>query len=424
MLRHEHTPSHRDSSPDAGQLPVDWPAIAEAVARELLGDPNPGLSTGPELRWRTRGSFRINTASGTWDNFETQEHGNVLGLLHHLAGLDRPGALSWLRERGHLPARRHGTGTRNQPPPHVVIDPGGRSRPSAPTSGGDRRSFAFDIAYAQRIWAGQTQSIPMSSDHPARLWLGNRNLWRDGFPLPDSVRWLPAEGQHFRGLHQGAGAVVACMAPPSEWVSAWPLAPVPQALHLINVSDDGSPSLDRPADYVDRAGHRKAGLPKRFRGPHQGAVFLVGNPNLADTCTEALIAEGVADILALASRFDGVVGIAPVTTPRKLVLDPGFVVWVAAAREVIIHADSDSSGTGQRAAGELRRAIMDAGGRARAMPPPEGPWKDSADVARDTPFPPLDDAWESYSQTLQIMYPAWPSWEIARQADSATTGGQ
>ena len=300
-----------------------------------------------------------------------------------------------------------------------MIYPGGRSRPSAPTSGDDRRSR--DIAYAQRIWDGQTQSIPISADHPARRWLGNRNLWRAGFPLPDSVRWLPAESRHFRGLHQGVGAVVACMAPPSEWVSAWPLAPAPQALHLINICADGSPSLDRPAEYVDRAGHRRPGLPKRFRGPHRGAVFLVGNPHLSDTCTETLIAEGVADILALTARFDGV-GIAPVTTPRKLVLDLEFAVWVAAAREVIIHADADSRGTGQRAAGELRRAIIDAGGRARAMPPPEGPWKDSADVARDNPFPPLDDAWESYAQTLQVMYPAWPSWEIARQADIATTG--
>ena len=421
MLQRDNDPSHRYSSPSAGRFPVDWPAIAEAVARELLGNPNPGFSTGLELRWRHKGAFRLNTSSGTWDDFETREHGNALDLLHHLAGLDRPGALDWLRDRGHLPPRRHGTGTSRQPRPDLVFYDRGRSRPSSPTAGGDRRSL--DIAYAQLVWAGQTQSIPMSSDHPARLWLGNRNLWRCRFPLPDSVRWLPAEGLHFRGLHQGAGAVVACMAPPSEWVSAWPLAPAPQALHLINVSADGSPSLDRPADYVDREGYRRPGLPKRFRGPHQGAVLLVGNPNLADTCTEALIAEGVADILALTSRFDGV-GIAPVTTPRKLVLDPAFVVWVAAAREVIIHADADSSGTGQRAAGDLRRAIMDAGGRARAMPPPEGPWKDVADVARDIPFPPIDDAWESYARPLQIMYPAWPRWEIARQADIATTGGQ
>lgn len=421
MLRHEHTPSHRDSSSGAGRFAVDWPAIAEAVARELLGDPNPELSTGLDLRWRHKGAFRLNTSSGTWDDFETQEHGNVLGLLQHLAGLDRPGALDWLRDRGHLPARRHGTGTRRQPPPNVVVYPEGPSRPSAPTARGDRRSFAFDTAYAQRIWAGQTQSIPMSSDHPARLWLGNRNLWRAEFPLPESVRWLPAESRHFRGLHQGVGAVVACMAPPSEWVSAWPLAPAPQAIHLINICADGSPGLDRPADYVDREGYRRPGLPKRFRGPHRGAVFLVGNPHLSDTCTETLIAEGVADILALTARFGGV-GIAPVTTPNKLVLDPEFVVWVAAAREVIIHADADSRGTGQRAAGELRRAIIDAGGRARAMPPPEGPWKDAADVARDIPFPPLDDAWESYAQTLQIMYPAWPRWDIARQADIATTG--
>ena len=149
----------------------------------------------------------------------------------------------------------------------------------------------------------------------------------------------------------------------------------------------------------------------------------MGNPNFADTCTEVLIAEGVADILALTSRFDGV-GIAPVTTPRKLVPDTGFLAWVASAHEMIIHADADSSGTGQRAARELRRAIVDAGGRARAIAPPEGPWKDSADIARDNPFPPLGDEWESHAQTLRIMYPAWPRWEIARQADIATTGEQ
>ena len=97
MPQHNTIPSHRDSSPSAGRFPVDWPAITEAVARELLGDPNPGLSTGLELRWRTRGSFRINTVSGTWDDFETQEHGNAVDLLHHLAGLDRPSALSCSR---------------------------------------------------------------------------------------------------------------------------------------------------------------------------------------------------------------------------------------------------------------------------------------------------------------------------------------
>ena len=81
------------------------------------------------------------------------------------------------------------------------------------------------------------------------------------------------------------------MAPPSEWVSAWPLAPAPQALHLINICADGNASLDHTADYVDREGDLSPGGPKRFRAPHRGAVFLVGNPGLADTCTEALIAE-------------------------------------------------------------------------------------------------------------------------------------
>ena len=60
MPQHDNNPSHRYSSSGAGRIPVDWPAIAEAVARDMLGDPSPRLSPGRELRWRNKGSFRLN----------------------------------------------------------------------------------------------------------------------------------------------------------------------------------------------------------------------------------------------------------------------------------------------------------------------------------------------------------------------------
>lgn len=405
------------------RLPVDWAKIAEAAARELLGEPNPTLSTNQELRWHQHGSFRLHLASGRWQNFEVPGRGGAIDLVQHVAGLDRAAALSWLRDRGHLPQQRtvgmNGQRPTFYPKKGAASATKARSERSVPTASSeseDRRSR--EISYIQHVWSDQTLPIPIDPAHPARRWLQDRHLWRDRFPLPHSIRWLPAaEAPHFRGLHQGAGALIACMAPASEWESAWPNIPAPQAIHLINVGADGSPSLDRPADHIDWQGNSSPGRGKRFRGPHQGAVLLVGNPALSGA--DVLIAEGVADILALTCRFDGV-GVAPITTPRKLALDKPFVAWVVAAHEVIIHADADSSSTGQIAAGSLRQTIIDAGGRARAMPPPEGHGKDAADIAKQHPFPPLHDAWESYAQTLRVMYPSWPRWDIARLADIAT----
>lgn len=413
MARHDTT---------AHQIPVDWCKVAEAVARELLGEPNTTISTNQELRWHRHGSFRLNLASGRWQDFEVPGHGGAIDLVQHLVGLDRAAALSWMRDRGIFP--QQGTGGMNGQRPTFYPKKGSASATKTRTVHSGPTTAAYsevrrsrEIVYARKVWAEQTLSFPMDPAHPARQWLQDRHLWQDRFPLPAPIRWLPAEAPHFRGLHQGAGALVICMAPVREWETAWPHAPAPQAIHLINIGHDGSPSLDRPADHVDWQGNSSPGRGKRFRGPHQGAVLLVGNPHLSDA--DVLIAEGVADILALTSRFDGV-GVAPITTPRKLALDKPFVAWVVAAHEVIIHADADSSSTGQIAAGSLRRTIIDAGGRARAMPPPEGQGKDAADIAKQHPFPPLHDAWESYAQTLRVMYPSWPRWDIARLADIAT----
>ena len=64
--------------------------------------------------------------------------------------------------------------------------------------------------------------FPTSSEHPARLWLANRQLWRPELPLPAPVRWIGAE--HLRREFQGAGAIIAMAAPPSRLaeVLAWP----------------------------------------------------------------------------------------------------------------------------------------------------------------------------------------------------------
>ena len=40
--------------------PRDWNAVTEAAARQLKGEPNSRLSNRRELRWGSRGSFKLN----------------------------------------------------------------------------------------------------------------------------------------------------------------------------------------------------------------------------------------------------------------------------------------------------------------------------------------------------------------------------
>jgi hypothetical protein len=77
----------------------------EAVAREMLGDPNPRHTTPNELRYGSNGSLSIDRAAGIWFDHERQIGGGVLDLLKDRQGLQNGSALDWLRERGFLPQR-------------------------------------------------------------------------------------------------------------------------------------------------------------------------------------------------------------------------------------------------------------------------------------------------------------------------------
>ena len=73
------------------------------VARELLGEPNKALSSKDEWRFGNRGSVSVNLVKGTWaDHSDGGKGGGVLDLVRARANLDKPAALNWLREHGHL----------------------------------------------------------------------------------------------------------------------------------------------------------------------------------------------------------------------------------------------------------------------------------------------------------------------------------
>ena len=68
-------------------------------------------------------------------------------------------------------------------------------------------------------------------------------------------------------------------------------------MELIAVDRDGTPALDRPANA--------GGLGKRTHGPKSGAVVVFGCPDLTLAMGPVRVGEGVADALALASRYPG-----------------------------------------------------------------------------------------------------------------------
>ena len=261
------------------------------------------------------------------------------------------------------------------------------------------------LAIARSTWE-KAQVIPADPEHPARRWLDARNLWRPSFPLPSSIRWLPA-GEHYqgRGLHTGAGSLVVLAAPPETWTEAWPDRPEAQAVQLIAVDRDGAPALDRPAE--------NGGLGKRSYGSTAGLIVVFGNPVLSDAISPVRVAEGVADAMALASRYAGP-AVATLGTSGMADEEGGTLVgWlVESAAGAVIHADADAGG--EHNARQLRRQLTAAaGGRVAAVLPAQG--KDAAAAAAGIPFPALPTGWEDYAKTLAETT-NWPRWEIARQA--------
>lgn len=76
--------------------------MMNAVARELLGEPNDRLSDkqAGSLRFGSQGSIEVNIKEGWFADYEANVRGGVLELLAHKAGLEHAGAFRWLEEKG------------------------------------------------------------------------------------------------------------------------------------------------------------------------------------------------------------------------------------------------------------------------------------------------------------------------------------
>ena len=384
--------SNRTRTEAPGQLPsllsnANWPQLMRQAALCVLGEP--ARRHRGEWRYRRHGSLVVHVdgpRAGTWKDFEGDNGGGVLDFLEHFLGLDHARAFAWL------------AGSLSPQSSHRTIH---RPRPAA-----DAKNR---VNLVRALWAASVP-IPTSPDHPARRWLFRRKLWWPELPLPPAVRWMDAKGRH-----TGAVSIIALAAPPSAWADAWPQLPTPAAVQILHLDSDGRPALDRPVE--------NGGLAKRTFGLARGAVLIIRSPILSEALTPARVAEGLADTLALASRYEGPAICSFGTSGLR---SPALAGWLAGAPHgVLVHCDRDPPKDGQpppgrRAAALLRRAIRSAGGTAEIVPPAVG-FKDFGDeVAAGPDFAPLPGEWADYALTLAKKHPDWPSPEIARLSAVAT----
>jgi hypothetical protein len=83
-----------------------------AVAKALLGEPNPRHSKHSEWRYGTNGSLKVDVVGGRWYDFETEEGGNVLELICGYRECDEKAAAQWMRDQGILTNGRAGYASR------------------------------------------------------------------------------------------------------------------------------------------------------------------------------------------------------------------------------------------------------------------------------------------------------------------------
>ena len=221
------------------------------------------------------------------------------------------------------------------------------------------------------------------------------------YPCPRSVRWIGAE--HLHREFQGTGAIIAMAAPPDAWTASWPGLPDLSSVQLVYVNRDGTPAVDR-------------GLTKRTYAPATNAVIVLGCPHLQDAPAPVNVAEGLADVLALAARSPAP---AVATLGTSGMASAIIAKWLATSQATRVWADRDESKEGrappgQRHGRELVRLVNDSGGNATALHTPV-PHKDPAEAAAAMEFSDPDPAWPDYARTLSETTD-WPRWEIARQA--------
>jgi putative DNA primase/helicase len=290
--------------------------MAEQIVRSFMGEPNRSLSTKRELRWHPKGSFVLKVAEGIWYDHAKKIGGDIIDFLKEQHGCSIGDAITEaLRYLG--PSRSPIT---SPPVP----------RPAKP-----EQDDAGRIDQALRIWS-EVQPLRGSA---AEQYLASR-----GIHVPDEA--LDVLGFHPRCPfgERRAPALVALI---QDIVTGEPIA-----IHRRELTPDAA----------------KAGPPMSL-GPKSGGAIRLARFNGGDLA----IGEGVETCLS-----GMMLGFGPTWSVIDADGMTGFRVLDHVGR-LIIMADNDVSGTGQRAAAACRERWAAAGKAVRCVMP-EQPGQDFNDV--------------------------------------------
>ena len=195
------------------------------------------------------------------------------------------------------------------------------------------------------------EPIPADPGHPARRWAARRNLWPAELTFPISLRWIPTNG-HPSYPWTMTGAIITPFAPADDWMLAYPRAPNPTGIQLVNLDEFGGPSYDKTGWQID------AGLTKRSLGTIKGTAYLLGEPQPSK---RLVIVEGLADGMACYSRQQGETVAVLAGTSGMIAPSDDFMAWAAKFETVTGCPDRDEPGI--KAWNVFRRALWASAGR-------------------------------------------------------------
>lgn len=181
----------------------------EAITSHLLGAHNARLSGNVELRWGSKGSFKLRLSTGKrgkWTDYASGEYGDTLDLIKREKGFDTKAALEWLAEW---------FGGVVSP-----IDHEARKAEIAKAEKADHSARIAKLSAARKMWL---ESLPLKGSIAEQYLMGRMG----GATLPDDVyqagqlRFHPAPFMArcaaFAGdapLPNSAGALLARMVNP------------------------------------------------------------------------------------------------------------------------------------------------------------------------------------------------------------------
>ena len=145
-------------------------------------------------------------------------------------------------------------------------------------------------AYAAELWAAaQPFTSGPAANHPAALWLAQRDLWPPGEPLPEAVRWLACDSSTFpRGqpASPATGALVMATRPLDNPNAS------PRKVQLVTIDQTGRKARHWPAKTDKRTYGTGPAYGLLWRGQFQIAAY------------DLHICEGLADGLRILRYAD------------------------------------------------------------------------------------------------------------------------